>query len=98
MSIEYTPKQIDNMSRDHLANVSEEECSLPLCFRQELDAILDKIKGVKSMTLTRVYFDSPGMQFSKEYYLEKIKQSMEDCTKSGGDRSLVMYVLSDYYA
>ena len=94
VSIEYTPKQIDNMSRDQLANVSEEECSLPLCFRQELDAILDKIKGVKSMTLTHVYFDSPGMQFSREYYLEKIKHALEESTKDGGDKCLVRYCLN----
>lgn len=75
-SVKCVPKQF----RQPVANdVSESD--IP---HKELGLILDKVRGVKMYSVIYVCQDLPGMQMSRHYYLDKVKQLLEECTAPSG--------------
>ena len=53
--------------------------------RRELDAIQEKMRQDDRYRIVQVCVDYPGIEMSRDYYLEKIKQVMTDCKQSGGE-------------
>lgn len=83
-SVEYTSKPVENLPHTNFDNKAIER-QLPMSLvHQELDLLLDRIKGVKTVSLSYVCMDIPGAQLSREYYLERIKLFMEESTKPSG--------------
>ena len=53
--------------------------------RRELDVIQEKMRQDDSYHIVQVCVDYPGIEMSRDYYLEKIKQVMTDCKQSVGE-------------
>ena len=51
--------------------------------RQELDTLQDLYWKSETSSLAYVYTDFPGTQFSKEYYMDRMKQFMLKCREGG---------------
>ena len=62
--------------------------------RQELDTLQDLYWKTDTNTLAYVYPDFPGAQFSKEYYMDRMKQFMLKC-REGGMLSLYVHDIDD---
>ena len=62
--------------------------------RQELDTLQDLYWKADTNTLAYVYTDFPGAQFSKEYYMDRMKQFMLKC-REGGMLSLYVHDIDD---
>ena len=87
-TVEYTAKSAENLPHTNLDNKTMERKVPTSLVHQELDLLLDKIKGVKSISLTYVCMDIPAAQFSRDYYLERIKVFLEENTKKSGKRTV----------
>ena len=74
-SIDVAPKLQDNTTS------TSERMSL---VRTELDIIQDHSLSSKTSHLAYVCFDFPGAQITKDYYIDRIKQFLQQC-KEGGD-------------
>ena len=75
-SVQCVTKQF-HQAATHSVNESE----IP---RKELDMVLDKARGIKMYRVVYVCQDVPGMQMSRHYYLDKIKQLMQECSTPSG--------------
>ena len=53
--------------------------------RRELDAIQEKMRQDDRYHIVQVCVDYPGIEMSRDYYLEKIKQLMTGCKQSAGE-------------
>lgn len=58
---------------------------LPMLARKEFDIIQEKLANDNGAILKYIYTDFPRAQFSKEYYLDRVKQFLID-NKTGGGR------------
>ena len=67
------PKQRDNTLTDSDA----------LLLRRELDVVQEKMRQQENCYLVQVCADYSGVEMSRDYYMEKIKQLMTDCKQSG---------------
>ena len=85
-TVEYTTKPVENLPHNNFDNRAMERKVPTSLVHQELDLLLDKIKGVKSIRLTYVCMDIPAAQFSRDYYLERIKLFLEESTKKSGEK------------
>ena len=74
-SIDVAPKLQDNTTS------TSERMSL---VRTELDIIQDLSHSSENSHLRYVCFDFPGAQDTKDYYIDRIKQFLQQC-KEGGD-------------
>ena len=74
-SIQVVPKQQDNTTAMNGKVVAA---------RKELEAIIDRCRGVKIMFLQDVCPDFPGAQLSKDDHIDRIKQFLQKCEKDGG--------------
>ena len=52
--------------------------------RKELETIIDRCRGAKTMFLQDVCPDFPGAQLSKDDHTDRIKQFLQKCEKNGG--------------
>ena len=85
-TMEYTAKPVENLPHSNLDNKTMDSKVPTSLVHQELDLLLDKIKGIKSISLTYVCMDIPAAQFSRDYYLERIKLFLEENRKKSGER------------
>ena len=53
--------------------------------RRELDVLQEKIRQDDSYHIVQTCVDYPGVEMSRDYYLEKIKQLMTGCKQPGGE-------------
>ena len=85
-SVQCVPKQF-HQAATH--SVSESE--IP---HKELDLVLDKTRGIEKYIVMYVCQDLPGMQMSRHYYLDKIKQLLQECSAPSGTSDL--FIFSSY--
>ena len=52
--------------------------------RRELDVVQEKMRQDDRYRIVQVCADYPGVEMSRDYYLEKIKQLMTGCRQPGG--------------
>ena len=52
--------------------------------RRELDVVQEKIRQDDHYHIVQVCVDYPGVEMSRDYYLEKIKQLMTGCKQPAG--------------
>ena len=57
--------------------------------RRELDVTQEKIRQDNDCYLVQVCADYPGVEMSRDYYLEKIKQLMTGCKQPGGEHTII---------
>ena len=74
-SLHAVPKRQDNLVE------SSERLILA---RREMDVIQDKCRLDNEVMLKYFCIDFPGAQYSKDYYLERIKQLFGQCKQDGG--------------
>ena len=80
-SVQCVPKQFHQA-----ANHSVSESEIP---HKELDLVLDKARGIEKYRVMHVCQDLPGMQVSRHYYLDKIKQLLRECSAPSGTSNLI---------
>ena len=83
-SVQFVPKQRDNSLAD----------SDSLLLRRELDIVQEKMRQDSNYHLVQVCTDYPGVQMSRDYYLEKVKQVMVGCKQEGGELQYNYYGLA----
>ena len=87
-TVEYMAKPVENLPHTNLDNRTTERNVPTSLVHQELDLLLDRIKGIKTISLTYVCMDIPMAQFSRDYYLERIKVFLEESTKKSGENAV----------
>ena len=53
--------------------------------RRELDVVQEKMRQDDRYRIVQTCADYPGVEMSRDYYLEKIKQLMTGCKQPGGE-------------